>query len=195
MSWSLAAPLKPMQCNSTCSFEASTAWVECVGACRVILEAMSPEAESVLAEHNQEAVDSLVAYISHYVSAHLDSLPPANVLPLSGFAYPQTSTAASKSASKFASDLRQQALAACGRSVHATGYSSSMSEGGRALHNFRKECRISSPFAALSGRHVKLQLLSSPLCFSRCKTGSAFALHAQERSAHICLRYIASGCS
>jgi hypothetical protein len=126
---------------------------------------MSPEAESVLAEHNQEAVDSLVAYISHYVSAHLDSLPPANVLPLSGFAYPLTTTAASNSANP----LRQQPSAARGVLVHASGHSSSMSESGGALHNFRKECRISSPFAALSGRHIKLQLLSSLLWYFSCK--------------------------
>ncbi len=124
---------------------------------------MSPEAESVLAEHNQEAVDSLVAYISHYVSAHQDSLPPANVLPLSGFAYPLTTTAASKSVT----DLRQQPSAACGVLVDAIGHSSSMSEGGGALHYFHKECRISSPFATLSGRHVKLQLFSSLLWYLR----------------------------
>jgi len=147
---SLAALLKPMYCNNTCNLEPSTALFECLGACRVILEAMSPEAESVLAEHNQEAVDSLVAYISHYVSAHLDSLPPANVLPLSGFAYPLTTTAASKSVI----DLRWQPSAACGGSVHDFGHPSGMSESGGALQNFRKECRISSPFAALSGRHV-----------------------------------------
>lgn len=137
---------------------------------------MSPEAESVLAEHNQEAVDSLVAYISHYVSAHLESLPPASVLPLSGFAYPLTTTAASKSASH----LRQQPLAACGILVEAIGHPSGISECGGALHIFCKECHISSPFAAVSGRHVKLQLLSSLLWYFRCRL--AVALHFVHRN-------------
>ena len=190
--------------------EPSTALDECLGVYRVILEAMSPEAECVLAEHNQEAVDSLVAYISRYVSAHLDNLPPANVLPLSGFAYPPTTTAASKSAT----GLRQQPSAACGGSAHATAHPSSMSERGGALHTFRKGCRISSPFAALSGRHIQPQLFSFQFACERKENftlfsghnasllrrqpgaqfacvqmlnGSACALHAQECSAHIWL--------
>ena len=190
--------------------EPSTALDECLGVYRVTLEAMSPEAECVLAEHNQEAIDSLVAYISRYVSAHLDSLPPAIVLPLSGFAYPPTTTAASKSAT----GLRQQPSAACGGSAHATAHPSGMSEGGGALHTFRKGCRISSPFAALSGRHIQPQLFSFQFACERKENfmlfsnhnasllrrqpgaqfacvqmlnGSACALHAQECSAHIWL--------
>lgn len=142
---------------------------------------MSPEAESVLAEHNQEAVDSLVAYISHYVLAHLDSLPPANVLPLSGFAYPPTTTAASKSASH----LRQQPSAACGVLADVIGHPSSMSESGGALHDFHKECRISSPFAALSGRHVEPQLFSFHFAYFQMLNGGAVGFHAQECSAHM----------
>lgn len=180
---SLAAPLMPMHCKCPHNLEPSTALIQWLGACRVILEAMSPEAESVLAQHNQEAVDNLVAYISNYVSAHIDSLPPANVLPLSGFAYPLTSTAASKSAS----DLKQQPSAACGGSVHAIGHSSSMSEGGGALRDFRKECRISSPFAALSGRHVEPPLFIFQFACFQMLSGSACALHAQECSAHVWL--------
>jgi len=171
---SLAAPPKPVYCNNTCNLKPSTALVEWLGVYRVILEAMSPEAESVLAQHNQEAVDNLVAYISNYVSAHIDSLPPANVLPLSGFAYPLTSTAASKSAS----DLKQQPSAACGGLVHAIGHSSSMSEGGGALRGFRKECRISSPFVALSGRHVEPPLFIFQFACFQMLSGSACALHA-----------------
>ena len=56
--------------------------------CRVILEPLGSEVGRLLAEHNQEAVDNLVAYITAYITSNADTLPPNNAMPLSGFTYP-----------------------------------------------------------------------------------------------------------
>ena len=57
-------------------------------ACRVILEPLNPDIAGLLAQHNQEAVDNLVAYITAYVSSTAECMPSNNALPLSGFTYP-----------------------------------------------------------------------------------------------------------
>ena len=59
-----------------------------VHVCRVILEPLGSEVGQLLAEHNQEAVNNLVAYITAYITSNADVLPPSNVMPLSGFSYP-----------------------------------------------------------------------------------------------------------
>ena len=59
-----------------------------VHVCRVILEPLGSEVGQLLADHNQEAVDNLVAYITTYIASNADALPPSNAMPLSGFIYP-----------------------------------------------------------------------------------------------------------
>ena len=56
--------------------------------CRVILEPLGSEVGQLLADHNQEAVDNLVAYIKAYIASNAEALPPSNIMPLSGFTYP-----------------------------------------------------------------------------------------------------------
>lgn len=107
---------------------------------------MSPDIEQLLAEHNQEAVDHLVDYISKYVSSHLGSLPPANVLPASGFSYPHKGSATTETAA-----LIQQPLAHGLKEQKDDKSNIHGVERGHALGNFRKRCWISSPFAAQSG--------------------------------------------
>ena len=89
---------------------------------RVVLEALSPDVEAVVAEHNAEALDYFLGYIHDYIVANAAALPPGNVLPLSKLCYPDD---------------------------HAT--QDFDPEAGGALQEFRKEVLISSPFVALSG--------------------------------------------
>ena len=111
--------------------------------CRVILESLSPPVESLLKQHNQEAVDDLVTYVTGYVSGHADSLPAANRLPLSGLCYPPGA------ASELATSEKQSITGskASAELTHGNGHN--------ALTRFRKPCRISSPFVALSGQSFR----------------------------------------
>ena len=96
----------------------------------------------MLAEHDQESLDHLMAYVSSYVSSQSHTLPPANCLPLSGFSYPPQEGTESKA------EPQQQGSAR----YEGGGWSSASSgKGLDALAQFRKPFSISSPFVALSG--------------------------------------------
>lgn len=107
--------------------------------CRVILEGLSPQIEALLKQHNQDAVDNLVDYVTGYVSSHADSLPAANRLPLSGLCYPSPPVSSLPAS-------EQQSVTGSKASAEV-----SHGRGSDALTQFRKPCRISSPFVALSG--------------------------------------------
>ena len=89
---------------------------------RVVLEALSPDVEAVVAEHNAVALDYFLGYIHDYIVANAAALPPGNVLPLSKLCYPRDNAR---------QDFDPRA--------------------GGALQEFHKEVLISSPFVALSG--------------------------------------------
>ena len=131
----------------------------------MILEAVRPEVEQLLAAHNQEAVDHVVTYITNYVLAHKDSLPPANMLPFSGFCFPHTV--------RTSPEQQHVRVPQC----HA-----GPKHYGGALEEFRKECRISSPFIALSGEvqysswALKLPCLALCLCLCLYASLGAYML-------------------
>lgn len=89
---------------------------------------MSPEMEAIVAEHNVEALDNLLTYVSSYIRKHDDSLPPNNVLPMSELKYP----------------LQHPA--------DGLGFDWGTPVGGALIH-FRNKVLIASPFVALSGAH------------------------------------------
>lgn len=131
----------------------------CVHACRVILEPLSSEVDSLLAAHNQEAVDNLVAYISAYISSNAAALPASNVMPLSGFTYPPPAACASVS--------QQQPLLEAGMSSDRVQAGGASRPGGHdsgalqvsgALQAYRKKHQVSSPFISLSGMHTAIGL-------------------------------------
>ena len=90
--------------------------------CRVVLESLSPEVAAIVEEHNAEALHHFLGYIRDYVEAHIADLPPGNTLPMSGICFP----------------------------AGQPGIRDANGKGG-ALHEFRKEVVIASPFVALSG--------------------------------------------
>ncbi|KAL3133315.1 putative ATP-dependent RNA helicase ddx60 [Trebouxia sp. C0009 RCD-2024] len=113
---------------------------------KVILEPLSPEVDCLLAGHNQEAVDNLVAYITAYISSSAEALPPGNVLPLSGHTYPPHAACTHSQ--------QQLALGAGVSSDLAQEGGGTSKLGGQvsgALQAYRKQHRISSPFVSLSG--------------------------------------------
>ena len=93
---------------------------------RVVLEALPPEVEAVLEEHNVQALDDFVTYVQDYICANADALPPANVLPLSKLSYPMVS----------------EPIAGQGNNTDVVG---------GALRDLQKHLLIASPFVALSG--------------------------------------------
>lgn len=113
---------------------------------------MSPDVASVLADHNQEAVDNLVAYITSYISSRAGLLPPANALPLSGFSYPPCAAAATSDS------VSPPQQAVCDRELGA-GVAQSMilvspsvqSMGLGLLQTHYKKHLVSPPFVTLSG--------------------------------------------
>lgn len=89
---------------------------------------MGPDVEAIVAEHNAEALDKLLDYVTGYVTANTDSLTPGNMLPMSGLQYPLHNSEVAKQNGPI-----QQAVIA------------------GALLEFRKKVLIASPFVALSG--------------------------------------------
>ena len=53
-----------------------------------MLEALRPDVEALVAEHNAEALDHFLGYIHDYIVANVAALPPGNVLPVSSLRYP-----------------------------------------------------------------------------------------------------------
>ena len=110
------------------------------------MEALSLEVDSLLAAHNQEAVDNLVAYITAYISSNTSALPPGNVLPLSGFTYPPNAACTAS---------QQQLLLAPGMSsdlaLEGDGTPRLGGQVSGALQAYRKQHLVSSPFVSLSG--------------------------------------------
>ena len=101
----------------------------------------------LLAEHNQEAVDIQVAYITAYISSNAAALPPANVMPLPGFTYPPH--AACPNSQQL--HLLQPASGMGSEFAQGVGISGSCEQGSGALQAYRKKHRVSSPFVSLSG--------------------------------------------
>ena len=141
---------------------------------RVILEAMSPEVDSLLAQHNQEALAHLTAYVSSYVSNASDSLPAANQLPLSHFCYPLgLASNTSETMLEAQQEQQQQQQQQQQPRQSCEGSSESITSHGRgqagqvtgALSQFKKQCRISSPFVALSGAAQLLLLQTARDCW------------------------------
>ena len=85
---------------------------------------MEPAVEAMLTQHNAEALDHLLTYVSSYIKKHGDTLPQGNVLPMSGLKYPLQPSPTEP-------DLNS-AL-------------------GGALVQYRIQVLIASPFVALSG--------------------------------------------
>ena len=134
-----------------------------VHACRVILEPLSPEVGSLLAAHNQEAVDNLVAYITAYISSSAEALPPGNVLPLSGHTYPPCAACTPSDQqlvleAGVSSDLAQEGGGTSKLGGQVSG----------ALQAYRKQHRISSPFVSLSGVGVADSFLILHAVISTC---------------------------
>lgn len=88
----------------------------------------------ILEEHGRDVLGTLLAYVRNYVSSHVEALPAASVLPLSGF--------------KFPVDLSGQAT---GRARRQEGLSAAV---GGALQQYRKDFVVSSPFVAISGKQI-----------------------------------------
>lgn len=135
-----------------------------VHACRVILEPLSPEVDCLLAGHNQEAVDNLVAYITAYISSSAEALPPGNVLPLSGHTYPPHAACTHSQ--------QQLALGAGVSSDLAQEGGGTSKLGGQvsgALQAYRKQHRISSPFVSLSGMGIAVRVILDSACHHPCK--------------------------
>lgn len=105
-----------------------------------MLERLSPEVEAIIAEHNTEALNSLLSYVSGYITANIAVLPPDNVLPLSGLSYPMPHVQTLSP-----SDPVQQGVVS------------------GALLEHHKEVVIVSPFVALSGRYPGI---SEPVVFA-----------------------------
>ena len=120
--------------------------------CRVILEPLSPGVATVLAEHNQEAVDNLVAYITSYISSRAGLLPAANVLPLSGFSYPPCPVAAPPDGVSALQQAECEPELSAGDAQSAgMGSSCMQSTGLGVLQIHHKKHHVSSPFVSLSG--------------------------------------------
>ena len=158
-----------------------------VHVCRVILEPLGSEVGRLLAEHNQDAVDNLVAYITSYITSNARALPPNNAMPLSGFTYPPRPIhsvlpergVSSEVASRVVTSSRVpggdppsegqgadsptwgQGLGASGGvpGGEATG-------GGQgALQAYSKRHYVSSPFVSLSGTGIRTHAVNcSPIC-------------------------------
>ena len=107
---------------------------------------MEPEIQLLLAEHNKEAVDHLIAYVSSYVASQSHTLPPANCLPLSGFSYPPKGSTTPGTS-------QQQHNASCVSDVQPDPDAQT---GCDAVAQFRKHYSFSSPFVALSGNKWQL---------------------------------------
>lgn len=134
--------------------------------CRVILEELDPDIDRLLADHNQEAVDNLVAYITTYIYLHAEALPPGNVLPLSGFAYPPL--AAQGSCAEPTAALTKQLPLTDSAGMSSSSFESEQGSGrlskyGRgmgALQVHHKTHHVSSPFVSLSGMGAVLRSAS-----------------------------------
>lgn len=128
-------------------------------ACRVILEPLSPEVDGLLAAHNQEAVDNLVAYITAYISSNAEALPPGNMLPLSGFTYPPHAAC---------HPSQQQLVLEAGVSSDLAQEGGDTSElGGQvsgALQACRKQHHVSSPCVSLSGMGTAVMSVLDSAC-------------------------------
>lgn len=109
--------------------------------CRVVLEELEPGIQLILEEHNRDVLGTLLAYVRNYMSSHVEELPVASVLPLSGFHYPV--------------DLSGQAT---GRAHRQEGLSAAVVG---ALQQYRKAFVISSPFVAISGDSKSMMMLVS----------------------------------